>query len=58
MKSLLFTQEWPSKAMFFSQSVASDCFATPWTVAQQPPLSKNTGVDCHFLLQEIFPAQG
>ena len=38
-------------------------FATPWTVAHQAPLSmgfpsKNTGVGCHFLLQEIFPAQG
>ena len=32
-------------------------FATPWTVAGQAPLSvefpgKNTGVGCHFLLQE------
>ena len=31
-------------------------FATPWTLAYQPPLSvgfsgKNTGVGCHFLLQ-------
>ena len=37
--------------------------ATPWTLAHQAPLSmgfpgKNTGVGCHFLLQEIFPAQG
>ena len=37
--------------------------ATPWTVACQAPLSwdspgKNTGVDCHALLQGIFPAQG
>ena len=35
-------------------------FMTPWTVAHQDPLSvefssKNTGVGCHFLLQEIFP---
>ena len=32
-------------------------FAIPWTVAHQAPLStgdKNTGVDCHFFLQEIF----
>ena len=34
-------------------------FATPWTIAHQGPLSmgfpgKNTGVDCHFLLQETF----
>ena len=38
-------------------------FVTPWTVAHQAPLSmgfpsKNTGVGCHFLLQEIFPIQG
>ena len=37
--------------------------ATPWTVARQAPLTmglfsgKNTGVGCHFLLQEIFPTQ-
>ena len=35
-------------------------FATPCTVALQAPLSgdspgKNTRVDCHALLQEIFP---
>ena len=35
-------------------------FATPWTVAYQAPLSmgfsgNSTGVDCHFLLQRIFP---
>ena len=38
-------------------------FATPWTVAYQVLrpwnfLGKNTGVGCHFLLQEIFPTQG
>ena len=38
-------------------------FATPWTVALQAPLSmgmdgdRNTGVACHFLLQETYPAQ-
>ena len=37
--------------------------ATPWTIAYQvpPPMDfpgKNTGVGCHFLLQEIFPTQG
>ena len=37
--------------------------ATPWTVARQAPLSmgfpsKNTGVGCHFLLQEIFQTRG
>ena len=37
---------------------------TPWTVAQQAPLSmgfslqENTGVGCHFHLQEIFSTQG
>ena len=36
--------------------------ATPWTVAHQAPLPvefsrQNTGADCHFLLQEIFPTQ-
>ena len=36
----------------------SDCFTTPWTIARQAPLTmgfpcKNTGVGCHFLLQEI-----
>ena len=41
----------------------SDSFATPWTVARQAPLpwnspGKNTGLGCHFLLQEIFPTQG
>ena len=38
-------------------------FATPWTVVYQAlhPRDfpgKNTGVGCHFLLQEIFPTQG
>ena len=38
-------------------------FATPWTIACQPPLSmgfsgKNTGVGCHVLLQGIFLTQG
>jgi len=38
-------------------------FATPWTVACQVLhpwdfLGQNTGVDCHFLLQDIFPTQG
>ena len=36
--------------------------ATPGAVARQAPLpmgfsGKNTGVGCHFLLQEIFPTQ-
>ena len=51
----------------YSESeVAQLCwlFATPWTVAYQAPPSmeyspgKNTGVDCHFLPQGIFPTQG
>ena len=39
-------------------------FAAPWTEACQASLSveffsgKNTGVGCHFLLQEIFLTQG
>ena len=38
-------------------------FVTLWTEACQAPLSmefsgKNTGMGCHFLLQEIFPTQG
>ena len=38
-------------------------FATPWTLAFDAPLSMGfswqyTGVDCHFLLQGIFPTQG
>ena len=37
--------------------------AIPWTVAHQAPLfmdypGKNTGMDCHFLLQWVFPTQG
>ena len=37
--------------------------ATPWSAAHQAPLSMGTlqarsGVDCHFLLQGIFPTQG
>ena len=45
--------------------VAKSCLTlvTPWTVACQAPLSwnfpgKNTGMDCHFTLQGIFPTQG
>ena len=42
-------------------------FSTSWTVACQAPHGeflpwhspgKNTGVGCHFLIQEIFPTQG
>ena len=43
----------------FSLQVMSDSFATPWAVALQAPLSvgfpgKNTGVSCHFLLQDCL----
>ena len=46
--------------------VAQSCllFATPWTVQPTSLLcpwnssGKNTGVDCHFLLQMSFPTQG
>jgi len=36
---------------------------TPWTAAHKPPCpwnfpGKNTGVGCHFLLQELFLTQG
>ena len=49
--------------LLFSHSVVSHSFGTPWTVARQAPLSmdfssQDTGVGCHFLLQEIFPTQG
>ena len=42
--------------------VKLDSLVTPWTVALQAPLSrdspgKNTGVGCHFLLQVIFQTQ-
>ena len=38
-------------------------FVTPWTVAHQAPLSidspgKNTGANCHALLQGIIPTWG
>ena len=43
----------------------SNSFATPQTVCSPPVFSvhgdfpsKNTGVGCHFFLQEIFPIQG
>ena len=41
----------------------SDSFMTPWTVADQAPLSmdfsgKSPGVDCRFLLQGIFLTPG
>ena len=32
-------------------------FATPWTVAYKDFPGKSAGVDCHFLLQGIFPTQ-
>jgi len=49
--------------LLFSHLVLYDSFAAVWTIASQAPLSmdfpgKNTRVDCHFLLQGIFPTQG
>ena len=45
------------------EAKSCSALATPWSVACQAPLpwdspDKNTGVDCHFLLQGIFPTQG
>ena len=54
----------PCHACLSAQSLShAQLFATPWTVAHETPLSmgfssKNTGVGCHSLLQEIFPTQG
>ena len=47
----------------FPDSVVSESFAIPWTAAHQllcpwDSPSKNTGVGCHFLLQEIFLTRG
>ena len=47
----------------WSRSVVSDSLQPPWTVAYRllHPWDfpgKSTGVDCHFLLQGIFPTQG
>ena len=33
-------------------------FVSPWTVAHQDPLSKNTGAGCHFLFQGDLLTQG
>ena len=49
--------------LFFSHSVLSDSFVTPWTVAHLAPLSMQFPrqehlMGCHFLLQEIFPTHG
>ena len=46
----------------FSCKVVSYSLTTPWTVAHQAPVpwdfpGKNTEVNCHFLLQGIFPIQ-
>ena len=44
----------------WTATVISDSFVTPWTVALYPWnfSGKNTGVDCHSLLQGIFLTQG
>ena len=49
--------------LLLSHSVVSNSFAISWTVGHQALLSKGFlrqeyGMDCHFLLQGIFPAQG
>ena len=54
---------WGKLFLLFSSYVMSGSFVTPWTIACQAPLSmdfpgKNTGMDCHFLPQGIFPTQG
>ena len=50
--------------MRFGGLVAKSCptLSTPWTIAHQALCpwdfpGKNTGVDCHFILQGIFPTQ-
>ena len=51
----------PTACCLVTKSCPTDSFVTPRTAACQCPwdfLSKNTGVDCHALLQEIFPTQG
>ena len=53
---------WLIQSLCVSHSVVSDS-ATPWTGAQQAPLSmnspgKNSEVGCHSLLHRIFPTQG
>ena len=63
VKNFVWNQKWKKvKSLSHVQ-----LFATPGTVAYKFPLSKgfsrdfpgkNTGVGCHFLLQEIFPTQG
>ena len=56
---------WPLwDALLFSHLSRIQLFGTPWTVACQAPLvcgvfpGSNSGVDCHFFLQGIFPIQG
>ena len=57
-------RQWPAKMKVKVKSLNHvRLFGTPWTEACQAPLSmefssKNTGMGCHFLLQEIFPTQG
>ena len=52
-----------SESEVAQSSLSRVYFATPWTLAHQPPLScdspgKNTGVGCDALLQGIFPTWG
>ena len=41
--------------LLFSRPVMSDSSVTPWIGILQ---EKNTGLSCHFFLQEIFLTQG
>ena len=51
------------KVLLAAQSCCWLLFATPWTIACQALCpwnspSKNIGVDCRSLFQELFPTQG
>ena len=50
-----------NEVLVLSHSVGSNSFAAPWTARLCCPWNfpgKNTGVNCHFLLQGIFLIQG
>ena len=64
--SLIWAKEKNSQSLSSSKWTVCACVCAqsydPWTVARQPPLSvefsrQNTGVNCHFLLEGIFPTQ-
>ena len=68
IKSILFAKDYASNfsCCLVTQSYSNQLFVIPWTaVPPHPGLlcpwdfpGKNTAVDCHFLLQGIFPTQG